>query len=376
MRRTSQAWLLPLLLCHHAAALALAPRRLHLIVNPYGGGGTGLATLEAVLPIFARAGCEVTTLVTEYAGHAGEYARTVPLLDGFVGIGGDGTAHEICNGMLRRPEAERVPVGIVPSGSGNTWAFDLGLRDAETAARTIADGQTTRVDAIAVDDIAVGAECAEYAINICAAGMPAAVLAKANELRALTGPAQYELAGLALLLLGQASFSATLEIEAPDGARTTRELDDYSFAQAQVNMHMGKKVCFAPGADMADGLLDLVLVRSSRALDVLHAIALARGAAHVQLPFVEVVRCRSYKLTPRRVPAGLDASAPQINLDGELTDLGRSAPAPFRARCVPRAIEVFASRLNSERVDTSGGLEPRLVLALVALLARGRVVTS
>ena len=82
-------------------AAALQPRRVHLVVNPYGGGGAGLATLDSVLPVFEAAGVEVTTLITEYAGHAGEMARTVPLLDGFVGIGGDGTAHEIANGMLQ-----------------------------------------------------------------------------------------------------------------------------------------------------------------------------------------------------------------------------------------------------------------------------------
>ena len=67
-------------------AAALQPRRVHLVVNPYGGGGAGLATLDSVLPVFEAAGVEVTTLMTEYAGHAGEMARTLPLLDDFVGI--------------------------------------------------------------------------------------------------------------------------------------------------------------------------------------------------------------------------------------------------------------------------------------------------
>lgn len=150
----------------------------------------------------------------------------------------------------------------------------------------------------------------------------------------------------------------------PDGVAFARELDDFSFAQAQVNMHMGKKVCFAPDASMTDGLLDLVLVTRSGALDILEANALARGASHVELPYVEVLRCRSYRLTPRRAPAGLDARA--VNLDGELVTL----PAgPFRARCVPGALEVFAELpLNAERVDTSDALEPRLVMAAVELL--------
>ena len=56
------------------------------------------------------------------------------------------------------------------------------------------------------------------------------------------GSAQYELAGLILIATGQTSYGATLQIETEDGEVVTRELDDFSFAQAQVNMHMGKKV--------------------------------------------------------------------------------------------------------------------------------------
>jgi len=340
---------------------ALAPARIHLVVNPFGGGGAGLATLDAVRPIFEAAGMEVNTLMTEYAGHAGEYVSSLDLPDGVVGIGGDGTAHELADAMLRRPEDERVPIGIVPAGSGNTWAFDLGVGDATVAARAVAAGQTSRVDVRAVES--EGDAAVRYAINICGVGMPAAVLERANALRAVTGGANYELAGLTLIAAGQTSYGATLEVETADGA-ITLELEDFSFAQAQVNRHMGKRVCFAPDALMDDGLLNLVLIKKSGALDILHANALARSAMHVDLPFVEVIGCRSYTLTPRRAPPGLQAST--VNLDGELEDLGSGGA--FRARCVPRALEVFSPRLNDARVDTSDELEPRLVMGLVGLL--------
>ena len=234
-------------------AAALQPRRVHLVVNPYGGGGAGLATLDSVLPVFEAASIEVTTLITEYAGHAGEMARTVPLLDGFVGIGGDGTAHEIANGMLQREADDRVAIGIIPAGSGNTWAFDLGLEDAEDAARVVAAGETMPVDVMAISSIGEPERVREYALNIAGFahahphahamhapvhatcmpcpwrahpmhvprtrhtpllgfGMPAAVLTQANALRWL-GSAQYELAGLLLILNGQTRYGATLTIE-------------------------------------------------------------------------------------------------------------------------------------------------------------------
>lgn len=346
-----------------AAATSVIPRRIHVCVNPFGGGGVGLETLEQVRPVFDAAGVEVVVLETEYAGHAGEYVQTLPLLDAFVGIGGDGTAHEIANAMLQRPTAERVPFGMIPAGSGNTWAYDLGLEDAISAAETISRGSTCCVDAMSIGS--AGQDAAAIAINICGFGMPAAVLEQANALRWL-GSAQYELAGLVLIATGQTHFEATLEAETADGSIITRRLDDCSFVQAQINMHMGKRVAFAPAASMDDGLLDLVVVSSSRGLDILHANARARGATHDELPFVEMLRCKSYTLKPLSMAES--GSTVALNLDGELASLA----GPVRVACMPGALDVCAETpLRRAPRDTSAELEPQLVMSLVRLLEGG-----
>ena len=106
---------------------------------------------------------------------------------------------------------------------------------------------------------------------------------------------------------------------------------------------MGKRVPFAPGASMDDGLIDLILVKKSGGLDILEANARARGATHLDLPFVERIRCRSYALSP----TGGGSAA--LNLDGEL-----AGAAPFRATCVAGALEVYAEALREAPNDTSG----------------------
>ena len=79
-------------------------------------------------------------------------------------------------------------------------------------------------------------------------------------------------------------------------------------------------------------------------------------------PHLQVIRCKSYTLTPQQLPSGLE---PSLNLDGEL-----SGAAPFRASCVPGALDVFASQLNTKVRDTSSELEPQLVLSVVRLLGQ------
>lgn len=329
------------------ATTALTPAKIksvHVVVNPASGGRVGLRTLEEiVIPRLQEAGIECKPLYTEYAGHALEFAeKTSPLLDAFLAIGGDGTAHEIANGMLRRPAAERVPIGVIPAGSGNSWSADIGLDTAEDACAAIAEGSMRAVDIMRV----TLAEQAlpRYSVNICAWGLPAAVLVAANELRSTFGTAQYDLAGLWLILQGRASFSCELTYVDPNGNEVTRTCDDVSFVQGQINARMGKRVNFAPDAVMDDGLLDLVLISKSAlgsgaAIISSQALAQYADGSHTQLPFVEVIRCRSFSVTPRKdsTGAGSDVSDSDVNLDGELL----TGAAPFHADCVQRGLTVL-----------------------------------
>ncbi|SVC01142.1 uncharacterized protein METZ01_LOCUS253996, partial [marine metagenome] len=91
-----------------------------MVVNPEGGLKKGLDILERVKPIFDEYDSELTVLETEFAGHAQEYAHDVDYAgyDGFCAIGGDGTMHEVINGMLNRSDGATLPIGLVTGGTG------------------------------------------------------------------------------------------------------------------------------------------------------------------------------------------------------------------------------------------------------------------
>jgi len=63
-----------------------------------------------------------------------------------VAVGGDGTVHEVTNGMLAREDGMRVPIAGVPNGSGNDMMNGLGIRDTETALDYICKGTVTKID--------------------------------------------------------------------------------------------------------------------------------------------------------------------------------------------------------------------------------------
>jgi hypothetical protein len=63
-----------------------------------------------------------------------------------IACGGDGTVHEVVNGMLARQDGLRVPIGIIPNGSGNGMACTLGIRDIELSLKAIESRTVAQMD--------------------------------------------------------------------------------------------------------------------------------------------------------------------------------------------------------------------------------------
>jgi diacylglycerol kinase family enzyme len=68
-----------------------------------------------------------------------------------VACGGDGTIHEVINGMLFRSDKKRVPIAIIPNGSGNDMAFALKITDVDIALNYIIKGHSIKVDTLKIN---------------------------------------------------------------------------------------------------------------------------------------------------------------------------------------------------------------------------------
>ena len=163
------------------------------IVNPHGGKKRGLATLEQVRPVFAQAGWRLDVRVTEARGHAQEICKTMALENyrSLSVIGGDGTIHEVVNGLMQRNTPVSIPLGFIPAGSGNTLHQHLQCADPLDAARRIVAGRTCPLDAV---KLTMGKEVI-YCVNLIGWGGVADINRTAEGLRRL-GPARYAIAAL------------------------------------------------------------------------------------------------------------------------------------------------------------------------------------
>eukprot|EP00041_Stephanoeca_diplocostata_P013441 m.235489 g.235489 ORF g.235489 m.235489 type:complete len:342 (+) comp19339_c0_seq4:391-1416(+) len=134
--------------------MRLDVRRLILIANPVSGKQTTSKIVRnQVLPRFEAAGVHVQYHLTAHKGHGYELAATLDFsgYDGLVVVGGDGTAHEVINGMMARKDQHRLAVGIIPAGTGNSMMMDFQsvsdmCKDVDTAVDVVLQGLAPHID--------------------------------------------------------------------------------------------------------------------------------------------------------------------------------------------------------------------------------------
>ena len=102
-----------------------------LITNPKSGIRSYEDSLNIVISKFKKYDIEYTLSKTEYAGHAVDLVKKTDLkqYDSVCAMGGDGTLFEVLNGMLSRSENERIPISIIPSGTGNSFMKTVGIEN-------------------------------------------------------------------------------------------------------------------------------------------------------------------------------------------------------------------------------------------------------
>ena len=290
----------------------------YLAVNPHGGLKKGLGILEQVKPVFENAGAELTILETEYAGHARNIARTVEIggYDGFCAIGGDGTMHEVVNGMMNREDGHKLPIGLVTGGTGNSFMHDLDCLDPVNAAKRIITNRRRPIDLARVN---ANGEIL-YAFNIVGWGMPTDINIIAEKMRWLGGQ-RYNVASLIEIIAFRERF-ATLIIE---GNRT---VGDFGFILGCNTIHTGKGMKMAPMAQLNDGYIDLIIAHKASRWKFFKMFPKVFSGKHIADPIVEYHQVKSFSIIPK-----VDNI---LNIDGEMI-----GSTPIDVDVIPSAIDVL-----------------------------------
>jgi YegS/Rv2252/BmrU family lipid kinase len=288
--------------------------RAHAIVNPTAGGGRSVRAWNQIAPILREAGWRVTETVTAHRGHARELALDTTS-DVVMAVGGDGTVHEVANGLLS--VKRRATMAVVPVGTANDFARALGMpRDPLAAAAALLTAETRTVD--------VGQVNGRYFVTIAGAGFDGEVARAVNAWPKWFGGHVMYVLGILKTLATYQTTEAEIIVDAGAAARERLFL----FAVGNTAWNAGG-MRLVPAARMDDGLLHAVVAGPLGRLETLTVLPRVFSGTHVNHRKLWETSGRELRVTAARPLV--------VQADGEIVG---TLPATFTVH--PGALSVLA----------------------------------
>ncbi|MGH9581191.1 MAG: diacylglycerol/lipid kinase family protein, partial [Terriglobales bacterium] len=308
-------------------------RKVALIFNPASGvrRERRAAEVESVRQVLLAAGVEAEAAPTRSAGSAEEQAREsiAAGCDAILACGGDGTAHEALQGIVGA--GGRAALGVIPLGTGNALANDLGLpRNPVEAARALLAGEARRI-ALGRMEFALpkGGTGSRYFLVMAGAGPDAHMLYSMSlEAKGRFGMGAYY-AHAAWLFLTHDYPAFEVEVTESESGKT-RTMTVAQMMAARITFFGGALRRLAPGAALYRDDMCVVLYRTPiRLRYFLYLLGVFLGL-NWRVPGVELVHatqvlCRELEPKETRRRSTVRAEA-----DGELLGL-----LPVRLTMVP-----------------------------------------
>ncbi|WCJ26945.1 sphingosine kinase 1 [Euphorbia peplus] len=346
------------------------PRRLFVFVNPFGGKKSASKVfLDVVKPLLEDADVQFTLQETKRQLHAKEVANVLDLskYDGIVCVSGDGVLVEVVNGLLTRDDwrdAIKIPLGLVPAGTGNGMAKSLldsvgEPCKASNAVLTIIRGHKRSLDIATI----LQGETRFFSVLMLSWGLVADIDIESEKYRWM-GSARLDFYALERIFHlrkynGSISFLPAPGFEAhgvstsytgePSNLHSSQERPivirkrgyqgpDVNTSNLDWRMINGpfvsvwlhnvpwgsEGVMAAPDAKFSDGYLDLILIRDCPKLALLSLMANLSDGSHVKSPYVIYLKVKAFILEPGTLTAD-STKGGIIDVDGEVLAKGNGA---------------------------------------------------
>jgi diacylglycerol kinase (ATP) len=311
-------------------------RRVALIYNPTSGQGHArrAAILASVAAVFETAGIATELIPTTAAGNAALLAQQAAAngCDTILACGGDGTVHDALQSMVGGP----VALGVIPLGTANALAADLGLpRNAVKAARMLLDAVPTPVPVgrISFHD-GEGVSHSRYFVVAAGAGVDAFFFARLNRrMKHRFGYAAYLVAALKLWAthdfpMLRASFLGRT-------GNVTRQDNVSQLLCVRIGNFGGLVRKLVPGAGLHNDTLHVIAFKTSSRLRYLRFMSAVWFARHTYSKEIELLECSAVECN--EIPGSNIAS--MVEADGELLGF-----LPAHIELLPQAVTLLVPR--------------------------------
>ncbi len=230
------------------------PPKVKIILNPMADMGNAWKVANDLRPMITEYG-NADWSGTVYPTHATELAKQAAEqgYERIVAMGGDGTVHEVVNGIMHLPEGRRPDLGVVPVGSGNDFAHAIGVPlESDRALACALAGTPSAIDLGLMTD-EHGHK--EYFDNTLGIGFDAVVTIRSHRLPVVRGFLMYLTAVIQTIILNH------------DPALMQIQTEDRQWEQSNLMLTMcngpreGGGFLVAPDAKLDDGLLHYAMIR-------------------------------------------------------------------------------------------------------------------
>ncbi|HKV25037.1 MAG TPA: diacylglycerol kinase family protein [Candidatus Acidoferrum sp.] len=281
--------------------------RFFAIVNPAAGGGRSAKLAGPALARLRQKGLKIDVLASTGPRHAVDLASEA-FEQGyrrFIAVGGDGTAHEILNGVYSRAQAEdRISLGFLPLGTGNSFLRDFTTEGAEASLQAMLAGRTRSVDLLRLTH----SRGQIYSFNLFSLGFTADVGALTNRYFKSFGYVGY-LLGVFVRVVQLRRRSFRLRCDDDKNWEESRCL----FLSFNNSKFTGGTMLIAPQADPSDGLIEFVRWGPIGRVGLLRMLPRLYDGTHIQHPLAS-------RRAVRRVEFGVTLPL-DVMIDGEIATL-------------------------------------------------------
>lgn len=261
--------------------------KIRFIINPTAGTGKH----KGIDNYIAKYLQNYEIFYTKKAGEATEISRDAvrKKIDAVVAVGGDGTVNECLRSLINTNTA----LGIIPCGSGNGFAYHIGMeRNTEKAIRQLKNVKTKYIDSCSVNGIPF--------VNVSGIGFDAHVAKLFSNLQN-RGFSNY-----IKIILQEISYTPHKYSLKYDGSE--RKITAFMIAFANASQY-GNDTYISPMADIKDGLLDFVIIKEFPRWHIpFFLIQIALGKIHLS-KYVEIVKSKKMEIRSQKNTL--------IHLDGE-----------------------------------------------------------
>jgi diacylglycerol kinase (ATP) len=281
--------------------------RFFAIVNPAAGGGRSAKLAGPALARLREKGLQVDVIASTGPGHAAQLAREAydQGYRRFLAVGGDGTAHEILNGVFAdRTSVDRVALGFLPFGTGNSFLRDFTKNGPEASMHALLESRKRAVDLLRLTH----ATGEIYSFNLLSVGFTADVAALTNRMFKPLGDLGY-LLGVFVRVAQLRRRSFALRCDDDQEWDERRSL----FLTFNNSKYTGGTMLIAPQADPTDGFIEFVRWGPIGRLGLLRNLPRLYDGSHIEHPLASR---RAVRRVEFKTPAPVD-----IMIDGEVVTL-------------------------------------------------------